>query len=36
MRREIHHALNAVLEPKAQAIIAECFCANNVHQHDLL
>jgi hypothetical protein len=36
MGREIHHALNAVLEPKVQAIIAERSCANNVHQHDLL
>src|ERR1035438_3382600 len=36
MRREIYHALNAVLEPKMQAIIAERSCANNVHQHDLL
>src|ERR1035441_1506143 len=34
--REIYHALNAVLESKVQAIIAERFCANNVHQHDLL
>jgi hypothetical protein len=34
--REIYHALNAVLEPKVQAIIAERFCGNNVHQHDLL
>ena len=36
MGREIYHALNAVLEPKVQAIIAEGFYANNVHQHDLL
>src|ERR1022692_2620204 len=36
MGREIYHALNAVLEPKVQAIIAERSCANNVHQHDLL
>src|ERR1039458_8048102 len=33
MGREIYHALNAVLESKVQAIIAEGFCANNVHQH---
>src|ERR1035438_270067 len=36
MGREIYHALNAVLESKVQAIFAERFCANNVHQHDLL
>jgi hypothetical protein len=35
MRREIDHALNAVLEPKMQ-IIAERFCGNDVLQHDLL
>src|ERR1700686_853273 len=36
MGREIDHALNAVLELKMQAIIAEHFCGNNVLQHDLL
>lgn len=33
MGREIDHALNAVLEPKMQAIIAERSCGNNVLQH---
>ena len=34
--REIDHALNAVLESKMQAIIAERLCGNDVLQHDLL
>ena len=32
MGREIDHALNAVLEPKMQAIIGERFCGNDVLQ----
>src|ERR1019366_8523864 len=36
MGREIDHALNAVLEPKMQAIIAERLCGNDVLQHGLL
>src|ERR1019366_7832491 len=36
MGREIYHALNPVLEPYVQAIIADGVCANNVLQQDLL
>jgi hypothetical protein len=36
MGREIDHALNAVLEPRMQAIIADHARGNNVLQHDLL
>jgi hypothetical protein len=32
---EIDHALNAVLELKMQAIIAERFCGDDILQHDL-
>src|SRR6266699_5055403 len=31
--RKIDDALNAVLKPKLQAIIAKCFCGNDVLQH---
>jgi len=34
--REINHALDAVLEAKMQAMLAESSCGNNVLQHNLL
>jgi hypothetical protein len=36
MGREIDHALNAIFEPKMQAMIAERFCGHNVLQHDVV